>query len=397
MTGYQRAGLKQEKRSERERRDALMGRSAPVANVSRQLQQIGISVSSFITTARAKLSGIPINHLLLLFTLLLSSMPELQAAARELVTVKPLAQLAEFPPITASAEVITLNNSQLNAEVTAVILGLPVEIGQVVAPGTPLVLLEKTDLELALERAKATLNSLEASHALAQRQLTRTQSLAKKRLITEEILNQRETELKVSKAELAVQRITVKQQQRALEKTVIRAPFKAIVVERLGQVGELAMPGTPLIHILDAEQILVSAKLQPRDIFSLRNAATVVFIAENHPYSLKLHRVVPALDLRERSQEVRLRFTAAPALIGTTGDLVWRPKTPHLPADLLVRRGNKLGVFVLARERAKFVALADAHEGQPTKINLPGDTLIIIDGRFTLQDGEAVQVTNLAD
>ncbi|ADJ29635.1 hypothetical protein [Nitrosococcus watsonii] len=38
MTNYPRAGSKQEKRSERERRDALMGRLAPVANVSRQLQ-----------------------------------------------------------------------------------------------------------------------------------------------------------------------------------------------------------------------------------------------------------------------------------------------------------------------------------------------------------------------
>lgn len=359
--------------------------------------KVGTGISSFITTVKAKLSEMSINHLLLLLTLLLSSMLEARAAAGELVTVKPLAQLAKFPPITASAEVITLNNSRLNAEVTAVILGLPVEIGQVVAPGTPLVLLEKTDLELALERAKATLNSLEASHALAQRQLTRAQSLTKKKLITEEILNQRETELKVSKAELAVQRITVKQQQRALEKTVIRAPFKAIVVERLGQVGELAMPGTPLIRILDAERTLVSAKLQPKDIFSLRNAATVTFITGNHHYPLKLHRVVPALDFREQSQEVRLRFTDAPALIGATGDLVWRPKSPHLPADLLVRRGNKLGVFVLARGRAKFVDLADAHEGQPAKVNLPGDTLIIIDGRFILQDGNSVQVTNLAD
>ncbi|ADE16302.1 efflux transporter, RND family, MFP subunit [Nitrosococcus halophilus Nc 4] len=334
---------------------------------------------------------------LLLLLVLLSSIPELLGAAGEPVTAKPLAQLTEFPQVTAPAEVITLNDSRLSAEVTAVIVSLPVEVGQVVETGTPLVQLEKTDLELALKRAEATLTSLEARQALAQRQLTRAQSLANQKLITEEMLNQRQTELKVSKAEMAVQRITVEQLRRDLEKTVIRAPFKAIVAEQLSQVGELAMPGTPLIRILDAERILVSAKLQPRDPLSLRNAGTLEFVNGNNRYPVKLHRIIPALDLRQRSQEVRLRFLETPALIGTTGNLVWHPQAPHLPADLLVRRGGAIGVFVLANGRAKFVTLPGAQEGQPAKINLPEDTPIIIDGRFIVQDGDTVRVQNFSD
>lgn len=334
---------------------------------------------------------------LLLLLVLLGSMPGLLGAAGEPVTARPLAQLTEFPEITAPAEVITLNDSRLSAEVTAVIVSLPVEVGQMVEPGTPLVQLEKADLELALKRAEATLRSLEARQALAQRQLTRAQSLASQKLITEEMLNQRQTELKVSKAEMAVQRITVEQLRRDLEKTVIRAPFKAIVMEQLSQVGELAMPGTPLIRILDAERILVSAKLQPRDILSLRNADTIEFVNGNDRYPVKLHRMIPALDLRQRSQEVRLRFIDTPALIGTTGNLVWHPKVPHLPADLLVRRGGAIGVFVLANGRAKFVTLPGAQEGQPAKINLPGDTPIIIDGRFIVQDGDTVRVQDFSD
>ncbi|QBQ54465.1 efflux RND transporter periplasmic adaptor subunit [Nitrosococcus wardiae] len=339
----------------------------------------------------------PIKYLLLLLTLLLGNMPELQGATRESVTVKPLVELTEFPEVTAPAEVITLNDSRISAEVTAVIVGFSAEVGQIVDPGTPLVQLEKADLELALKRAEATLASLEARQALAQRQLTRAQSLANQKLITEEMLNQRQTELKVSKAEMAVQRITVEQLRLDLEKTVIHAPFKAIVVEQLSQIGELAMPGTPLIRILDAERILVSAKLQPRDTLSLRNAGTVEFVNGNDRYPVKLHRMIPALDLRQRSQEVRLRFIDMPALIGTTGNLIWRPQAPHLPADLLVRRGGMMGIFVLANGRAKFVALPGAQEGKPAKIDLPRDTPVIVDGRFIVQDGDTVRVQNLSD
>ena len=57
MLTYQRAGVKQEKRSERERRDALMPEIIPaVANVSRQLRCVLFSVEMVFFLGKVEIS-----------------------------------------------------------------------------------------------------------------------------------------------------------------------------------------------------------------------------------------------------------------------------------------------------------------------------------------------------
>lgn len=326
----------------------------------------------------------------------LAILNSLVAAAAEpiAVTVAPLAELVEYPSHSEPAHVISTNDSQLSSEVTARIVSIPVEVGQVVEANTPLIKLDGADLALGLARAKAILRSLQARYQLAQRQLERAQALAKQRSLSEEELHQREINVQISRAEIAAQQVTIAQTRRHLDKTVIRAPFKAIVMDRLAHEGELAMPATPLLRIMDVEGIELTAKLPPQRVMSLKSTQDVQFVTQNASYPVEVHRVTPALDVRERSQEVRLRFTGEPPLIGSTGHVSWRQDEPHVPADLLVRRGNALGIFVADQNHANFIPLADASEGQPVQINLPEDTSVIVNGRFVVADGDPVTVAN---
>jgi RND family efflux transporter MFP subunit len=310
------------------------------------------------------------------------------------VTVKPLAKVAEFPPRREPATVISLNDSRLSSEITAVITDIPVQVGQVVKAGTPLVELDRADINLAIKRNKAILNSLKARQRQAQRQLQRAQTLAQQSSLSEEELHRRETTMQISEAEIAAQQAAIAQTQRNLTKTVLRAPFKGIVMERLSHRGELAMPGTPLIRMIDIEEIQLSANLQPQHISSLKSAKNIKFVSQDRTYPVILHTVTPAVDQRERSQEVRFHFTEGVPLVGSTGYLLWRRPGPHLPADLLVRRGRDLGIFIVADKHAKFVALDKAQEGQPAPVDLPDDTAVIVDGRFLLADGDPVTVVN---
>lgn len=329
-----------------------------------------------------------------LVSYILLASPYLAAREPISVTVKPLAKVAKFPMRREPATVISLNDSRLSSEISAVIADILVQVGQVVKPGTPLVKLDRADTELALKRAKAILRSLEARQRQAQRQLQRAQTLAQQRSLSEEELHRRETDMQICEAEIAAQQVAIAQIQRNLAKTVLRAPFNGIVMERLSHQGELAMPGTPLIRMIDIDEVKLSASLQPQHIDSLKSAKTIKFIFQDRAYPVVLQTVTPAVDQRERSQEVRLRFTQAAPLVGSTGHLAWRLPKPHLPADLLVRRSNDLGVFIVADKHAKFIALDKAQEGQPTKVDLPDDSAVIIDGRFLLADGDPVTVVD---
>jgi RND family efflux transporter MFP subunit len=305
-------------------------------------------------------------------------------------TAKPLAEVAVFPEREASAAAVSLNESRISAEVTARVLALPAEVGQVVAQGDVVARLDPRDYELALRRAEAELQSAQARLALAESQLRRARDLQEKSFISAEALNQRETELQVARSDLALGRAGLEQAQRNLAKTTIRAPYRAIVLARTGQEGELATPGTTLLTLLDADRIEVSAEIQVRDRASLEKAKQIAFLTQGGRYPLRLARISPAVKRDARTAEARLAFVAERAPPGASGRIVWRDDRPHVPAELVVRRGGRLGVFVAEDGKVRFVPLPDAQEGRAAAVDFAPPTRIVVDGRHGAEDGQPI-------
>jgi len=313
-------------------------------------------------------------------------------AAAVPVTAKTVQDLAVYPEASISASVVSLNDSKLSAEVRAVIDSIPVMAGDQVEKGAVLVKLDSLDYRLAMDRAEAGLRGLDARIELAQYQLERAKILSKQNIGTEENVKQRDSELKSLVADKQIQQAVLQSAIRDLKKCVVVAPFAGIVRERLASVGELASPGTPLIHIVDVENVELVAKVQPQDIGTVDNRQKFQFNAQGHSFSVQLRRVAALLDPVERSREARLVFVGDRALVGSAGTLVWRESAPYLPADVLVRRSGKLGVFLLKENTAQFEPIAGAQEGRPVLSQLRSDARVIVDGRFLLQHGDPVKL-----
>lgn len=320
------------------------------------------------------------------------------------VISQPYSALAIYPPRSAPATVVSDNQSRISAEVSARILDIPVRVGDNVKQGTVLVRLDQQDSTLALMRQEAALAAVKAKLDLAEYELKRARSLSKKQAVSEQLLKQRETERDALLAEQQGQQAAYAQAQRQIDKTQIRAPFNAVVVERLAQMGELANPGTALLSIIDIDNLELAAKLSPsqtRDLtrlFATENnrtvSSTVEFVSSGQRYAVTLRTITPVLATQARTQEARLLFTSNKPLPGTAGQLVWTPQQASLPADLISQRNGKLGVFIQAGNKARFVELPRAKTGQPVVSKLEPDTLIITRGRYRLQDGDTVSPAN---
>jgi RND family efflux transporter MFP subunit len=228
--------------------------------------------------------------------------------------------------------------------------------------------------------------------ALARYELERATALAPKQLISEQVVKQREAELNALLAEQEAQAVAIRIAEANLAKTVLRAPFKALVIDRPGQVGALATPGTPLLEIVDLTQLEVSARIQAQVAGSINAATRFELEANGTRYTLRLRALVAMVDPRTRTREARLTFSGAGALPGSAGELVWRNPQIHVPADLVVRRDASLGVFTVVKGKAEFVALPGAEEGRPAPTTLAPDTLLVTEGRFRLKPGDAVEV-----
>lgn len=309
------------------------------------------------------------------------------AAAAQTV-VKPLREFAVYPERDAPAQVVSLNESRLAAEISARIEALPVEIGQTLARGALVARLDCRDYELARDRAQATLEASRARARLAEQQLARAQELQKQNFFSREALAQRETELLVHRAEIAQNAAVLATALRTLDKCTVRAPFPAIVRARPAQVGELAAPGAPLAVLLDTSRVEVAAQVQPRDVESLLAATEIRFSGTGGAAAVQLLRASPAIQRETRSVDVRLSVVGPPLPVGADGRIVWTDMRPHVPARAIVRRNGKLGVFVAEDGTARFRELAGAQEGRPALAGLAAETPVVIEGQFALQDGQ---------
>ncbi|MEN8179904.1 MAG: efflux RND transporter periplasmic adaptor subunit [Pseudomonadota bacterium] len=313
------------------------------------------------------------------------------------VHVQPLHELLRQAEFSAPASVKPLNAPSLAAEISARIETIPVLVGEQVNKGDPLAELDCRYHQSRLQAARAGLQRIDAQLQFADAQLKRAKDLKAKRSISDEVLDQRRAELLGARADRLSQQELIHQAEIDVQRCTINAPFDAVVTERLAQVGDLANPGTPLLKLIQLEDLEVSAELRGSETKSLGQVQAIRFEYAGSDYALRLRRLLPVIDERTRTQQARLSFTQEAAPAGAAGRLIWQGAADELPADYLVRRDGSLGIFLVADGLAHFHRLEHAREGQPVRLQLMPDIRLVTDGRQRLQDGDPVSILEKSD
>ena len=337
----------------------------------------------------------PRSHLVLLFCTSVSLSALAAGADSERpavpVTTLELGAILVHPTRDAPATAVTLNRTQVSAEITGVIAEIGVEVGDRVSQGEVLARLDCEPHQIEVTRARASLEAGRSTSDFGQLQLENARRLSQKSSISQEELDKRAAEARTLKAELDRLQAALNSALYVERKCVIAAPLDAVVIERIASVGDYAVPGTPILRLLDDQHIEISAKVQEQDLESLQGAREAVFVTHDASHPVTLRTLLPVMETRLRTYEVRLSLVGdAPVAVGRTGRLRWVATQGQIPADLILKRGTHLGVFVHEGDRARFVPLPEARPGHPAPTDLPDTTRIIRDGRYQLEDGDPV-------
>lgn len=333
------------------------------------------------------------QKILIIFSLLISITANSQEAPIVPVTVKPLSEILIERRLTANAQVVAPNNSQISAEVTAVVDKIHADVGDAVTQGDVLLDLDAADLKLQLESAQANKQAAQARLDQAGLRLARAKEL--KTFISSDDLLARETEVAVFKADMQSLKVAEKVAQRQLNKTQIKAPFDGVVSVRQAQVGQLLTLGSPVLNLVQVTGTEIQAKIPSNLSDQLTNADRVEFTTQNQTTVVELIQLSPVVDRQAALQTARFRPQDDKPIVGQTGQLVWYLKGRLLSADLVVKRNGKLGVFIVDNKKAKFIVLPNAQEGRPVAITEQQNWQVIIGGRERLQDGMNIsQKTN---
>lgn len=337
----------------------------------------------------------------LLAMLLAFGTPSLVQGETATIDAAPLESVVSFPTRESFAEVVALNESRLAAEAAGVVRQCHADLGASVKTGDLLLSLDDRDARLALSQAQAATGAMKARVDLAESHLQRARELSATGFVSKEALSLRQTELAVAIADLSSAQAQADLAARQLEKMQLLAPFDGVIIERHAQIGESLAAGALAFVLTDPLAVEVQGQLSADQIASLQNARQIEALLAGKTYPLTLLRVSSIAVLPSRTQSVRLGFKDPQRPVaGVTGQLRWQINDPSLSTNLLVRRDDALGVFVLQAQGdrwvARFVPLKDAQEGRPAPApELDPKTLVVFNGQQRLQDGQMLDGVNI--
>lgn len=268
--------------------------------------------------------------------------------------------------------------ASLSPEIGGRIVELAVRAGSEVQRGQILMQLDDSTHRAQLEKARRDVIAAEARHReaclaadQARREYARHQELAARQIVSQSLLDQRESRAQTAAASceaadamVASARAAIDLIESELRKTVLRAPFGGVVSELSIELGEYTTPSPPglpippVMEIIDTTSIFISAPMDEVDSARLEAGQRVRTTIDSYPgksFPGTVARVAPyVLDIEAQNRTVEIEVAlddqelAATLLPGTSADveviLQTHDDTLRLPTATLLEGGAVLVV-----------------------------------------------------
>ena len=309
------------------------------------------------------------------------------------VTIQSAESLVFFPSRNAPAKVESLNQTNIPAQISAVLNQIKVKVGDQFRTGDILAELDCRDKNFVVSNQQAQFSRLKDSLEFEKRQLIRGIKLAKQKNIGEAELDSLETNVALAKSLLAAQQSSLHSALLNQQHCQVRAPYRGVVIRRIASKGNLLSVGESILETVELSNIEVAASISLTDSDSFEQANSYYFENNGKRYPLVRRVLLPLVLDGARSREARLIFQKERSIAGATGRLYWYSPLQHLPANLLQERNGVRGVFLLKGKIARFIKLDGAQEGRPILLSNYSEwreAQLIMDGRHGLVDGQQV-------
>lgn len=319
------------------------------------------------------------------------------ANAAELSTAK-VRESSSGDIFVAEGVVEAVQQSVISAQVSGRITQLSVKAGDRVQKGQ---LLVKIDSQTAAQQAnvsQAQVSSAKAQLDVARKEFERQQYLFSKNYLSQAALDQAEAQFKATEAAVRGSSAQAGAADTQTGFYTLIAPYSGTVAEVSATVGELALPGKPLLTLYDPAEMRVVASLPQSRVAQLSSKAVVRLELTALPDAQRWQQarsitVLPTADSGSQSVQVRLALPDTTAHF-TPGmfsrvhfPLAADPQTRLLiPLRAVVRRTEVTGVYVVTSKEQ--VQLRQIRLGKPQ-----GDEIEVLAG---VSAGESVALDPVA-
>lgn len=314
-----------------------------------------------------------------------------QYTVPDLPSIAVKVQAAKLAPHTASEEVVGTVRSKLRAMVEAKVSGRVLEYtatpGAMVKAGDLLARLDVQEIQAKVDQAKAMLDQ-------ANRDFDRQKQLIASNATTRQEYDAADARVKVATA-------AVSETETMLGYAKVTAPFDGVVTRKLADVGDLAMPGKPLLEIEAPTALRFEADL-PEAILDrvTMGAKMLVKVASvSGPLEAVVSEIAPVADPVSRTFQVKLDLPKADGLrtgqFGRVSVPVAEVKLLLVPKSTVMKRGQMELLFVAKNGKAllRLVKTGKSLDGQVEILSgLEEGEQVVISDVAKIADGQPVTI-----
>ena len=350
------------------------------------------------------------------------------SAAQKAGTAGPTALL------NASGYVTPRRRATIAAKITGRVTSVHFDEGTRVSEGQLLATLDDSDVQRALESAKADRDSAQAAIADYQVQLknadielVRAQKLQAAGVQTQEALDNAvmaadslKAKIALAKQQVVASSSRIKEAEQAVDNTVIRAPFGGIVVSKDAQVGEIISPvsagggftRTGIATVVDMKSLEMEIDVNEAYISKVKPGQRVKAFLDAYPdreLGGYVRTVIPTADRQKATVKVRITFDKIEDFIlpdmgikvTFLGDEEKIPAGTKIasviliPQDAVRTDGSQKIVFLVKNDHAERRAITIGNtRGSDVEViaGLNAGDSIVAKPPDNLKDGEAVEI-----
>lgn len=211
-----------------------------------------------------------------------SMTPEIQKQHGVVVAVAKQERLADAISVTGKVEVNGDRIAHVSSRIPGKIAAVSASLGDTVASGQVLVMLDSVELDEAINRYRQS----KAKLSLAKNNLERVNALVEKKIAARKDIHQAETDYQMTSSELHAD-----QERLALyglspasldgpghtrQLLPVRAPIGGVITEKHAIVGELADPAKNLYTVADLSSVWVMVDINEKDLAKVRKGQEAI-------------------------------------------------------------------------------------------------------------------------
>lgn len=229
-----------------------------------------------------------------------------QATTPQLLTVQ---QVTVPQWLELSAQVEAVAQGTVSAQTSGRIVELPFDVNDLVPQGAVIVRFTDTEQQARLRQAQAAVRETQSRFDEQQKELVRVRDIHSKGLVAKAALDLAQANYNSAKARLDQATAAAAEAKEQLEQTVVRAPYSGILQQRFVELGELAVPGKPLLRGLSLEQLRLVAQLPQRQYQAVQQSpAAELTLTDGSMISLSAPKLTIAPQANSQSHSFLLRL-----------------------------------------------------------------------------------------